>query len=100
MAVVDAWTQHNSTMAKFRVRLLESGMTFAADSPIFKAFWGVREALIRVGTCGRHCEYCSSPSTCTKCYEPYVAVNNTCVCDSSYGLGFPTKTGCSFPCTD
>ena len=71
MEVIDAWAQHNSSMAKLRLRVLESGDTSTATDPIRQLSWGVREALIRVGTCGRHCEECTGPSNCLKCYAPY-----------------------------
>ena len=98
IGVADAWAQHNSTLAKFRVRVVGGNQT-SPPTPIPDLFWGVREALIRVGTCGRHCKSCTSPLSCQECYAPYVAVSGTCTCDPSLGLGFPTKTGCSHPCS-
>jgi hypothetical protein len=98
--VVDAWAAHNSSLAKIQIRMNESDMGYIqANNPdIFLAYWGISDALIRVGTCGRNCQFCSSPSKCTYCHPPYYAVNGVCVCDVAYGLGFPTKTGCAPNC--
>ena len=68
------------------------------NSTLLNTFFAVGEMLIRVGTCGRNCQSCSSPSMCNQCYPPYVAVNGSCTCDSTSGLGFPTVTGCSYNC--
>ena len=98
LAVVDAWTSHASSMAKLQIRLNSSNMSFGANSSIMSAFYALGEVLIRVGTCGRNCQSCSSPYQCTQCYPPYIAVNGSCVCDSANGVGFATQTGCSFNC--
>lgn len=51
---------------------------------------------IRVGTCGRNCQFCSGPNKCNQCYPPYSSVNGTCICNTT--LGFLTQTGCSPSC--
>ena len=51
---------------------------------------------MRVGTCGRNCQFCSGPSQCKQCYPPYSVVNGSCQCDAA--LGFLTATGCSPSC--
>ena len=98
LVVVDAWVAHSSSLAKFQIRLQSSDLTFPAGSSILSASFAAKEVLVRVGTCGRNCEFCSSPTLCTQCISPYYLVNGACVCDSQYNLGFPTTTGCSPNC--
>lgn len=76
------------------------GYSVGSNPDIFLAYWAMSDALVRVGTCGRNCQFCSSPSQCTYCHPPYFAVNGSCVCDAAYGLGFPTRTGCAPNCVE
>lgn len=92
IAVVDAWTPHNLSSLKFRIRLNESD---SANSST-KVFFGIRELFIRVGTCGRNCRFCASPSQCTQCDLPYELINGSCVCSGTYG--FPALEACSRNC--
>jgi hypothetical protein len=98
MAVADGWGYHNSSLVKFQIRYNESEQSYAAGDPIFQSFLAVKEIFVRVGSCGRNCLNCTGPTNCLYCYPPYVAVNGVCSCNASLGLGFPTRTGCSFNC--
>jgi hypothetical protein len=102
LATADIWVAHNHSSEKVMIRLNESDIvtTGTNTSNLQQLYFGVREFFIRVGTCGRNCKYCSSPTQCTECYGPYVAVAGQCKCDASLGVGFPTETGCAFNCVD
>lgn len=96
--VVHAWAAHRMSQLKIRIRLNESDLASIPTSNLNSLYFGIRELYVRVGTCGRNCKSCSGPYNCLACYPPYVAVNGSCLCESSLGVGFPTFTGCSLNC--